>query len=465
MNVDLETALPALTELLTAHLEAERDEPVRLPRDPDTLRAQLDLTLPERGVGFAQVVDELHAILRATPSTATPRFFNQLFGGRDGAAILGEALAAVLNNSMYTYKVAGIQVLIELELIRRMGAMVGYQDPEGVFCPGGSLSNLCGMALARDRVVPTLSERGSYGQTLRVYTSTESHYSIRKAAAILGIGRENVVRIPVDEHGAMQPPALRAAIDADQAAGYQPILINATSGTTVLGAFDPLPALADIAEDKGLWLHVDAAYGGSLLFHPDLRAHFEGIERADSVTWDAHKIMGVPLTCSVFLARKKGTLTQSLNETATYLFQDDTDDLNPGTRSLQCGRRNSALKLWTAWRTHGDEGYTERVTRLRDNTLYARDKVISHPELRLVREPVSLNLCFSVKSAPADALCTTLNEQGRAMVGHAIVDGEPVVRLVFLDPTLNPSDIDTFFSEVLTVARALRAAAPGEGSP
>lgn len=461
MNIDLETALPAIAELLRAHLQAERELPVRPPRDPALVRGQIDLALPEQGVGFDQVVDELHAILRATPSTATPRFFNQLFGGRDGAAVLGETLAAVLNNSMYTYKVAGIQVLIELELIRRMGAMVGFENPEGVFCPGGSLSNLCGMALARDRAVPTSRDRGADGQTLRIYTSTESHYSVRKAAALLGIGRENVVKVPVDEHGAMQPDALRLAIEADRAAAYKPILINATSGTTVLGAFDPLPALADIAEGEGLWLHVDAAYGGSLLFHPELRAHFEGIERADSVTWDAHKIMGVPLTCSVVLARQRGVLTQSLNETATYLFQDDTDDLNPGTRSLQCGRRNSALKLWTAWRTHGDEGYRDRVTLLRDNTLYARDKVVDHPDLHLACEPASLNLCFSVRGSPADALCTALNEQGRAMVGHAIVHGEPVVRLVFLDPTIETSDIDTFFSELIEVAERLRSDRPG----
>lgn len=459
MHVDLSTALPALVELIEGHIAREAEQPVRPPRDPAEVAEAVDLTVTREGQPFSEVVAELEQVLALTPSTATPRFFNQLFGGRDGAAVLGDALASVLNNSMYTYKVAGVHVLIELELVRRMGGLLGMPDPEGVFTPGGSLSNLAGMVMARNEAVERLKDEGADGQNLRIYTSTDSHYSVRKAAGLLGIGRENVVRIPVDTRGRMRPAALRRAILRDREDGHRPVMINATSGTTVLGAFDPLEPLADLAEELDLWLHVDAAYGGSLIFHPDFAEHFAGIERADSVTWDAHKMMGVPLTCSVILARHKGHLTKHFNETASYLFQDDTDDLNPGTRSLQCGRRNDVLKLWTAWKTHGDAGYRQRVEILRENTRYARRQVRRHPDLELVREPESLNLCFTVRGVAADALCTELNRRGLLMVGHAMVDERPVVRQVFLDPTLDHSQIDHFFSALTQLADELRPAA------
>jgi sulfinoalanine decarboxylase/sulfinoalanine decarboxylase/aspartate 1-decarboxylase len=448
--------MPAVAELVREHLARERKIPVRRPRDPESLPEDLDLALSEDGLPLAAVVQRLHGILAATPSTATPRFFNQLFAGRDGAAVLGDVLATVLNNSMYTYKVAGVHVLIELELVRRMGAMVGFSDPEGVFTPGGSLSNLCGMQIARNEALEGTNDSGLTGRALRVYTSADSHYSVRKAAALLGIGRDNVIRIPVDDRGRMLPQALREAVRKDREAGHLPMMINATAGTTVLGAFDPLDALADIAEAEDLWLHVDAAFGGSLLFHPGFEDHFEGIDRADSVAWDAHKMMGVPLTCSVVLVRHKGLLTKHLNETASYLFQDDTDDLNPGTRSLQCGRRNDVLKLWTAWKTHGDSGYRRRMEKLRSLALYARGLVKAHPNLVLVREPESLNLCFRVRGVNADRLCTALNQQGKAMVGHAIVDDEPVVRPAFLDPTVTRAHIDAFFDAIHAVAAELR---------
>jgi glutamate/tyrosine decarboxylase-like PLP-dependent enzyme len=456
LNLSIDDVMPALNELVREHLARERETPVRKPLQPEDLIGELDLTLSEDGLPLDVVVQRLREILAVTPATATPRFFNQLFGGRDGAAVLGEMLATLLNNSMYTYKVAGVHVLLELELVQRMGAMLGFTDPEGAFTPGGSISNLCGMQVARNEALQSTNDCGLTGRKLRVYTSEDCHYSVRKAAALLGIGRNNVIKIAVDARGRMLPDALRAAIHADRAAGHLPMMINATAGTTVLGAFDPLVPLADIAESEGLWLHVDAAYGGSMLFNPEFASHFEGVERADSVTWDAHKMMGVPLTCSVVIVRHKGMLTKHFNETASYLFQDDSDDMNPGTRSIQCGRRNDALKLWTAWKTHGDAGYRHRMEKLRSLTLHARAGVVARSDMSLVREPESINLCFSVHGVQEDRLCTVLNEQGRVMVGHAIVDGAPVIRAVFLDPTVSNADVETLLDEIEIVAAELR---------
>ena len=431
----------------------ERLEPVSPAVSPEKLLDELPLELPERGLPIDEVAQRLRSVVEATPSTAPGRFYNQLFGGREPFAVLGDVLATTLNNSMYTFKVAGPQVLIENELIERMGNLMGYDDHEGTFTPGGSISNLCAMLLARDQAFPDFREKGLDGSRLRVYTSAESHYSVPKAAAILGIGRQNVVRIPTDPRGRMLAPALAAAIESDRKAGYEPLMVNATAGTTVLGAFDPIDDLADVCELHRVWLHLDGAFGGTMVFDERFEASFEGSERVDSITWDAHKLMGVPLTCSVLLVRERGRLKASFDEAAGYLFQSEDDQWNPGTRSIQCGRRNDALKLWTNWLHHGTAGYVARTERMRDLALLAADCVRENDGMSLAKKPESLTVCFNVEGISAETVCDALQDTGRAMVGHAKVDGQSVVRLALVDPNTREEEVRSFFQDVRYVIR------------
>ncbi|MFT5478639.1 MAG: glutamate/tyrosine decarboxylase-like PLP-dependent enzyme [Planctomycetota bacterium] len=441
------------TSILGERQLQEDREPVAPAVPPEKLLDELPLELPEQGLSFDEVAERLRAVVEATPSTAPGRFYNQLFGGREPFAVLGDVLATALNNSMYTYKVAGPQVLLENGLIERMGNLMGYSSHEGTFTPGGSLSNLCAMLLARDHACPNFRERGMDGSRLRVYTSVDSHYSVPKAAAILGVGRANVVGIPVDERGRMLAPALALAIDADVAAGHVPLMVNATAGTTVLGAFDPIAELADVCEPRDVWLHLDGAFGATMVFDERYEECFEGSERVDSIAWDAHKLMGVPLTCSVLLLRERGLLKASFDEAAGYLFQTEDDQWNPGTRSIQCGRRNDALKLWTNWLHHGTAGYRARTERMRDLALLAAECVRKSPSMKLVKEPESLTVCFTVEGSSPESICEALQETGLAMVGHALVEGKPVVRLAIVDPGTQEEEVRCFFDDVRYVTR------------
>lgn len=449
----LTQVMELFTTLLGERQSQEKVEPITRAVPPEELLDTLPLGLPEQGLSFDEVAERLRAVVKATPSTAPGRFYNQLFGGREPYAVLGDVLATALNNSMYTYKIAGPHVLLENELIERMGRFMGYQQHEGTFTPGGSLSNLVAMLLARDRACPNFREHGMDGSRLRVYTSADSHYSVPKAAAILGVGRSNVIRIPVDKRGRMLAPALASAIDADIEAGHVPLMVNATAGTTVLGAFDPIAKLADVCEPRGVWLHMDGAFGGTMVFDERFQANFEGSERVDSITWDAHKLMGVPLTCSVLLVRERGRLKASLDEAAGYLFQSGNDHWNPGTRSIQCGRRNDALKLWTNWLHHGTSGYKARTERMRDLALLAADCVRKSPGMTLVKDPESLTVCFTVEGTTAESLCEALQDTGLAMVGHAMVEGKSVVRLALVDPGTKEEQVRCFFEDVRYVMR------------
>ncbi len=449
-----------LPEILEAGLSLSKEivagEGALPPRsDADRFDENSGLRLQDQGREFEQVLEALRQVVLGTPSSASPRFFNQLFGGREPVATLAEILTTLTNTSMYTYKVAGPQILIEREVLARMASKVGFGDGEGIFVPGGSMANMVAMVIARNEAVEGLREHGVGAATMVAYTSDHGHYSTRKNAGLTGIGRGNLKEVATNSAGRMDVKHLRRLIRQDRAAGRLPFFINATAGTTVLGAFDPIRKIADVASDEGIWLHVDGALGGSVLLSERHRDLLVGSECADSFSWNAHKMMGVPLSCSVVLLKEKGLLSKSFNESASYLFQADEDELNPGTRSLQCGRRNDALKLWAAWLYHGDEGYGARVDRLFDLAGYAVSQIDDDPDLVLTTVPQSINVCFEVRGRSTAAICECLDAEARLKISHGVVFGRRIIRLVCINPDLDEADIDRVFEEIKTVAKGL----------
>ncbi|VFN02568.1 MAG: glutamate decarboxylase/sulfinoalanine decarboxylase/sulfinoalanine decarboxylase / aspartate 1-decarboxylase [Candidatus Kentron sp. G] len=447
-----ENSWTRLKELLTDLEESESVAPVRKPIDSQHAASRLDLALPEKGIDFDSFMGKLKNLALATPSSASKQFFNQLFAGRDSAAIIGETIAAALNSSMYTWRIAGPQVIIERLLIRELNNIVGYGNGEGTFSPGGSISNLIAMLIARNRFDPNARAKG-FNITGTIYTSVEGHYSIRKNAGILGIGRNNVREIHVDDHGRMRADLLEEAITEDKENGIEPILINATAGTTVRGAFDPFTEIGLIARRHGIWFHVDGAFGGPLLMCEQMRRRFIGVEQSDSFTWDAHKLMGVPLTCSVLLVKEKGTLLHNLYEQAGYLYQGDEDEIEPGMTSIQCGRRNDALKLWSIWQVRGRVGYAEQFSKLLGLIRYAAGIIRNDPLFSIVSEPQSLTLCFEVVGYCSRTICTKLEEQQRALVGFGNIDNRVAIRLVCVNPEMEEEDIAFFFEQIRAITK------------
>jgi glutamate/tyrosine decarboxylase-like PLP-dependent enzyme len=456
---DSEHAIRSAAEIAARFIRGE-DSPPTPRREPEALLRDLPLSLPRQGAPAGEVVRRLAQVIEATPSSSSRRFFSQLFGGRDLAATMADMVTAVTNSSMYTFKAAGVQVLIEREIIGKLAGMVGFAGGDGIFAPGGSMSNLAAMMVAREEMLPGTRDEGvgpaGSGGAPVVYASSEAHYSIVKAMNILGLGRRNLRKISVDSAGRMMPDELGRAIRADIARGLRPIMIVATAGTTVQGAFDPLPELADIAREHDLWLHVDGAFGASVLLSERHRHLMRGCELADSVVWDAHKVLGAPLTCSVALTKRRGLFERHIGEAADYLFQADDDELNPGTRSLQCGRRNDALKLWCAWQAHGDEGYAQRIDRLFEQAALVRSIVEEDPALILSCPPQSLTVCFEVAGRSSVEICERLDREGTLKISYGIVAGRAVVRMVCVNPDLADDDL----REAMAVIKAA-----GDGLP
>jgi sulfinoalanine decarboxylase/sulfinoalanine decarboxylase/aspartate 1-decarboxylase len=451
----LRAIIPQVADIALEFLDREGGLPGGSQRDPALLARELDLALGEEGIAPDEVMERLRSVLRATPSSSSWRFVNQLFSGREPLAAAAEMLTAVPNNSMYTFKAAGAQVLVENEVLRHILAVTGFLEGEGCFLPGGTLANMVALLLARNRAEPAARNDGASGRKLAIYASAESHYSIPRSAGILGIGRKHVRLVDVDYSGRMDPAALARAIDADRAAGITPAVVAATSGTTVRGSFDPIREIAAVAREAGAWLHVDGAFGGTVLLSETHRRLMDGLELADSFSWDPHKMMGLPLQCSALIVARRGELARSLDESADYLFQADDDHLNPGRRSLLCGRRNDALKLWAAWLHLGDAGWSTRVDRQMELAATAARMIAADPELELAETPQLINVCFEVRSRSSSAVCDRLDREGRLKIGHGIVRGRRKIRLVCANSDLTADHLGRILQEIKEAAAAL----------
>jgi glutamate/tyrosine decarboxylase-like PLP-dependent enzyme len=447
-------------EIAQKYLTAEKTTPVLPYKSPEELLDALDLSIQEEGQQENDFFDNLEKLVLSTPKTASNAFFNQLFGGRNLPALSGEMLAALLNSSMYTFKVAGPQVLVEKEVISRMLQKIGYAHGDGTFTSGGSMSNMMAMMVARNEKDESIRNQGFNGQKMMAYTSAEGHYCIKKNAGMLGLGRDNVREIKTDSRGKMDTDHLVEQIEYDLTQGYIPFFINATAGTTVRGAFDPFEKIAVIARQYHIWFHIDGAFGGSVPLSRKHKHLITGSELSDSYTWNAHKMMNIPLTASIILMNHPHILRKHLSEKADYLFQGE-DDYNPGEQNPQCGRKNDALKVWSAWKYWGDKGYEARINRVYELAKYAVDYINQDNGLELLENPECVAVCFEVKDKPSDLICRMLDQKALVKVGYGKVNEQLYIRVVFVNPDITFSDIDDFFHHVKAIAQTIEAVVVG----
>ena len=442
MTEDLEL----FNELVDILINEEHTNPVAQPIDTENLFSALDLELPKEPTINAEFKTTLTQIIKTTPKTASTSFFNQLFGGRMNRAVLGDLLAVMLNNSMYTYKVAGPQVGVEKVVLRAICDLIKYpQTADGTFAPGGSMSNYMAALMARDKYDPNARQKG-ISKPMIIYTSDVSHYSIGKNASFMGLGKDQVRLISSNFKGEMLSDALETQILKDKERGLLPFFVNATAGTTVLGAFDDVESISEICKKHDLWLHLDGAYCGGVIFSEQYKSLVKGIEHTDSFSINAHKMLGTPLSCSIIVTKDKKNLYESFSNEAEYLYQTDSDDFNLGKTSLQCGRRNDALKLWTLWKSVGSNGLEAMVNKQFQLAEFARDYIKTHPDYELFSFDNSISVCFNFKSIPAKLLCTKLYKDAKLMVGFGKFKNEDFVRMVTINSLLEEKDILNFFN-------------------
>ena len=445
MQNNIQEDLKIFNELIEEFLKEEIKSPISDVILPVDIKSKLDLSLSEKGMITSDFKSELNKLILSTPKSSSKLFFNQLFGGRHSKAVLGDLIAVFLNNSMATYKIAGPQVGVEKEILKKVCQLIGYNgNSGGTFPTGGSMSNFMSLIMARDKVDPSIKDKG-VNQKLIAYSSENSHYSIAKNASFIGIGKENVRYIKSNEKGQMDVVCFKKQVEKDLANGLSPFYLNATAGTTVLCAFDNIADLSPICKQHNIWLHLDGAFGGSVIFSTKHKYLVKGISQTNSFCFNAHKTLGAPLSTSVLVVKNQKYLYNSFNHDAPYLYQTHDKNFNLGYTSFECGRRNNALKLWTMWKAIGTNGLAKIIDHEFSLAKFALNYVKSNSDYTLYSFEDSLSVCFNYKDFDPVDLCTKLYEKNKLMVGFGSFHKNTFVRLVIINGENSEQDMLNFF--------------------
>ncbi|GAM88834.1 hypothetical protein ANO11243_068680 [Dothideomycetidae sp. 11243] len=370
---------------------------------PEELTKRMRFSLPQQeGRGRDGLLDTVRSVLRYSVNTWDQGFLDKLTASTNAVGVVSEMLLAALNTNSHVYHVSPALTLIEKTTARQFASMYGFNGPfaGGVTCQGGSASNFTSLIIARNTLYPETKSEGCKMHDFAVFTSRDGHYSIEKAAMASGMGASSVVEVPTDNNDRMDVEALELLVLEAKAEGKTPLYVNATAGTTVYGAYDPLHAIHDVCKRHKMWMHVDGSWGGSAIFSSSQRHKLDGSELANSLTVNPHKMLNVPMTCSFLLTPDTRIFHRANTLPAGYLFHeigaDDQEIWDLGDMTLQCGRRADSLKLALSWVYYGAAGFE----RLVDHAFAMAAKLATLVEKSPVFELVSpnpapcLQVCF-----------------------------------------------------------------------
>jgi glutamate/tyrosine decarboxylase-like PLP-dependent enzyme len=433
--------------LETCRATAELD-----PANIRSLLARFDFNTP---VGPLEAVDFLvEGLWKYQTHTPHPRYFGLFNPAPTTMGIAADALAAAFNPQLAAWSHSPWAIEIEQHLIRALAAKFGY-DPaqtDGTFTSGGMEANHTAVLTGLVHSFPEFNRRGARGLPAppALYVSAEAHHSFLKAARMCGLGTDAVREVPVDAGLRMDPEALASRLSQDRRDGLAPFLVAATAGTTNFGAIDPLASLAEIAAREQTWFHVDAAWGGAAALVPELRPLLEGIECADSMTFDAHKWLSVPMGAGIYFTRHPDILDRTFRTAAAYMPRETAglDVVDPCLHSIQWSRRAIGLKVFLSLAVAGWEGYAAAIRHMVAMGEELRKELEASGWEVVNRTPLPL-VCFVDRQRPEgrsaaylDALALKVVSSGKAWISTTRLAGvTPVVRACITNYRTGPDDI------------------------
>lgn len=426
------------------YLKNSEKYPVLSRIQPGDIRKALPSEPPIRAESFQDVMKDFQEIiLPGVTHWNHPGFFAYFAITGSAPGVLGEMLSAALNINGMLWRSCPAATELEQVALDWLRKMIGLpQALFGIIMDTASVGSLCAIAAARESLNLGIREHGMAGRSdlprLRVYTSEQSHSSIEKGAIVLGFGKEGVRQIPVDESFRMRPVALESAIREDLKNGWRPVCVTATVGTTSTASIDPVPEIADICTQYGIWLHVDAAYAGSAAILPEMKWILNGCDRADSLLLNPHKWMLVPFDCTAFYTKHPDVLARTFSLIPDYLHTPEEGIHNFMDYGIQLGRRFRALKLWMVIRMFGVEGLQKVIRGHIQLAKAFADWIDASSDFERTA-PVHFSLvCFracpkgysdSELDALNQRLTDALNRSGDVFLYHTKLNGKIILRL------------------------------------
>ncbi len=460
-------AVRQATELVTAHLERAQQPATggrAAPVDEVIARVEsVDLDAPAPG-GLAEALGEVDELfLRHSIGFHHPRYVAHLNCPVTLSSLAADVLTSALNPSMDTWDQSVGATAMECRLVEWTAERIGFVAGDGIFTSGGTMSNVQAMVLARGRAL----ERGHALEDLRILASQHSHFSIVKAARLLGLRPDAVMPVRLTDQR-LDPEAVAATIAGVRAAGHEVMALVATAGTTDLGVIDPLDAVGQVCQGTDTWFHVDAAYGGGLLASRRRRDWLHGIDRADSVTVDFHKTFFVPVSASAVVVRDPESL-RHVTHHADYLNPASAGVPNQVDKSLQTTRRFDALKLWLSLRTDGADALGEAFDAAIDTAHTVAQQLDADPDFEIAAVPQLSTIVFRyapqhLDAAMADAVNPRIREElfadGGAIIAGTTFEGRPWLKMTLLNPASTPEVVAQVVESVRELGRLL-APPPG----
>ena len=433
-------------------------------RDPTDARA----TWAAESLSGGELVADLARIMRASTALANPRCMAHQVPPPLPGAVLAEMVSALLNNGMAVYEMGPAAVPIELAVIEWMCRKLEMAPGAGgVLTSGGSLGNLTALLAMRQACAGfDVWGQGSHaGPPLAVIASDEAHYSVARTLRVMGWGDAGAIGAKVYAHHRLTAATVEHALLAARERGQRVIGIVAAAGSTATGSFDPLDELADLAERQQLWLHVDAAHGGGACVSASQRHKLRGIERADSIVWDAHKLLMMPALVTAVLFRKTSHAYEAFAQQASYLFAASHPSerwWDLGTRTLECTKRMMAIEMWTALRSHGEAWFGEVVDRQHALAVELAANISAASDFELAIAPESNIVCY--RHRPVGVEGAALDGHNRALRERAVKDGTYYIvgaqlpagyylRSTLMNPLIETSDLDGLISHLRTLCR------------
>ena len=437
-----------VVDVLVDHFADEADAPIGRSPGREELEDRLREELPETGQDPHAVLDQVEEdILPNLMRVDHPRFFGFVPGPNNFVSVLADTLASGFNVFSGTWISGAAAAQTELVVVDWLRTLCGLPETAGgLFTSGGSMASVTGLAAARHAVLDDEVEGAV------AYCSDQTHTSVDRALRLLGLGPDQLRRLPHDDAYRLDPEALAEAIRADRAAGRQPFCVIANAGTTNTGAVDPLPRLADVADRHDLWLHVDGAYGAAAVICERGRERLAGLDRADSLTLDPHKWLFQPFEIGGVLVRDQQHLRRAFQIEAEYLEDavGEFDEVNYSDYGIQLTRSFRALKLWMTLKVFGRQAVATAVTRGFERAAEAEALLRERPGWTVVTPAQMGILSFrynpeGLEPDEADTLIRclpqALKEEGTAMVTKTTLDGRPALRLCPINPRTTAEDV------------------------
>ena len=445
-----------------------RDDRVSTSSSPSQLARRFDEPLPREAHDVDVVIERLRTqVIPDANHLWHPRYVGHQIAGPLPTAVWTEPVTAALNQSVAVFEMSPVGTVLEHQVISWLCALVGFpSESGGTLTSGGTEATFTGLLAARAAALPDAWTNGVGADPPVLLCGEHAHYAVTRAGAQLGIGMRNVLAVRSRDYK-LDPEALADRIAEFARDGRRVMAVVATAGSTATGSFDDLDAIASVCDEHGIWLHVDAAHGGSALLSNTHRERLRGIERVRSLAWDPHKMMFLPSQAGTLLVRDARELESAFSQRAPYLFADAHAERSwdQGPRSFMCSRRADVLKLWVALQRYGADALGELYDYFCALARFMFEEIAERADYVALHEPEGNILCFryvgrgGLSNVTLDEVNRELreryNQSGEGWITATTLDGRRVLRVTMMNPRTTAADIDDVLSGLAAAARGL----------